>query len=448
MPDPIYVIGHVNPDTDTIAAALGYAWLLHERDGLDTIAARASAINPQTAWVLKLLELESPLLLTDASPRFESVTHRYDSTTTDQPLRDAWAIASRTGGVAPILNPDRTPYGLITGASLFEYFSKVVGPHLRREDMTISEMLNTPCVEAADTHVPKFQASSRIRDSLNRVLRETGDEFWTVDDKGVYAGICRQRDILNPPRLKLILVDHNEPQQALGSLEEAELYEILDHHRLGNPSTHVPIRFTVDVVGSTSTLISERTEEAGLMIPAPLAGMLLAGLLSDTLILTSPTTTPRDHQAAERLGRWAFTPGSPITGETVKTFGEKLLASGTGLGTRKPNEVVMGDMKVYTGGGLQFSISQVEVSDLVEVNPYLGDLLNALEAFRVSRGLDFAILMVTDIVRGVSRFIIANCVPALGELPYVALPDGTWLAEDVVSRKKQVLPVVLGLLEA
>ena len=112
-----------------------------------------------------------------------------------------------------------------------------------------------------------------------------------VDEQGQYVGICRQRDLLNPPRLKVILVDHNEAQQSLASLEEAELLEILDHHRLGNPSTRVPIRFTVDTVGSTSTLVSERIEDAGLSAPPNIAGVMLAGLLSDTLILNSPTTT-------------------------------------------------------------------------------------------------------------------------------------------------------------
>ena len=159
-----------------------------------------------------------------------------------------------------------------------------------------------------------FQAGSRIRDALNRILREEGDDFLVVDDTGLYVGVCRQRDVLNPPRLRLILVDHNEPRQALGALDEAELVEILDHHRLGNPSTHTPIKFTVDIVGSTSTLVSERIEDAGLSAPPPLAGLLLAGLLSDTLILTSPTTTQRDHHAAERLGRWAFVRSGPLAG--------------------------------------------------------------------------------------------------------------------------------------
>src|SRR5512135_822658 len=167
MASTIYVTGHVNPDTDSIAAAMGYAWLLHERDGLDTVAARAGAINPQTAWVLRYLNLEPPTLLTDASPRFESVVHRYDTTLPDRPLREAWTIANRTGGVAPLLNQDGTPYGLITGESLFAFLGKMVGPNPKNNALTISELLEQSSRKAADTRVTRFQATTRIRDVLN-----------------------------------------------------------------------------------------------------------------------------------------------------------------------------------------------------------------------------------------------------------------------------------------
>lgn len=447
MADRTYVIGHVNPDTDSIAAAMGYAWLLRERDGIETVAARAGAINPQTTWILKRLGLEAPFLLTDASPRFEAVTRRLDTVTPENPLRDAWAIASRTGGVAPVVNEDGTPYGLITGPSLFDYLGKLVGPHPRRQEMRIGDLLDLPCREASDTAVPRFPASMRIRDVINRILREEHNDFLVVDEKGAYVGVTRQRDVLNPPRLRVILVDHNEPGQALGALEEAELVEILDHHRLGNHSTHVPIRFTVDIVGSTSTLVSERIEEAGLAAPPALAGMLLAGLLSDTLILTSPTTTERDHRAAERLGRWAFTRNSPLAGETLRSYGQQVIQAGAGLSTRDPKEVVSTDLKTYQAGGLQFAIAQAEVTDLMQLGDQLHDLRQALEDLRQRRGLDFAMLMVTDVVDNVSRLLLVNPPPMLDDLPYPRLSDGTLHAEGVVSRKKQLLPVVLGLLE-
>jgi manganese-dependent inorganic pyrophosphatase len=170
------------------------------------------------------------------------------------------------------------------------------------------------------------------------------------------------------------------------------LIEILDHHRLGNMPTHTPIRFSVDVVGSTSTLVSERIEDAGLSAPPATAGLLLAGLLSDTLILTSPTTTDRDCRAAERLGRWAFIKNGPLAGETVQTYGRQVLDAGTGLSTRAPEEIVSTDLKTYEAGGYNFAVAQAEVTDLRQL-------------------------------------------------------DDTRLASGVVSRKKQLLPIILGLLE-
>ncbi|MBW6467022.1 MAG: DHH family phosphoesterase [Brevefilum sp.] len=445
--DQVFVIGHVNPDTDAIASAMGYAWLLRERDGINATPARAGAINPQTAWVLKTLGLDAPILFTDASPRFESVMRRYDTVLPDSPLSEAWAILSRTGGVAPVVNADGTPYGLISSKSLFNFLSRLTGPHPRYQNMTLAKLLEIPCHEAAELDVAHHTASTRIRDVIRRLLRNEVDEFLVLDENQRYLGICRQRDLLDPPRLKIILVDHNEPQQALGSLEEAELIEILDHHRLGNSSTHAPIRFTVDVVGSTSTLVSELIEEVGLSAPPELAGLLLAGLLSDTLILTSPTTTPRDQAASERLARWAFVWGSPLMDESLQSFGQRVLTAGTGLASRDPMDVVTTDMKKYETGSMRFAIAQAEVSDLYELNEHLEPLRQALQELKERRSLDFAMLMVTDVVQGDSRLLLVDAPVVLDDLPYRPSSDGTRLAEGVVSRKKQLLPVVLSLLE-
>jgi manganese-dependent inorganic pyrophosphatase len=424
---------------------MGYAWLLRERDGMDTIAARAGALNPQTAWVLKKLNLEPPFLLTDASPRFQSVTQRLDSIRPEAQLGAAWTLASRTGGVAPVVDADGKPYGMINGFSLFKYFSETLGP--RPGDTTVRAMMSAPCRDAADTTVPRFSENAHIRDSINRILRDEYDDFLIVDENGMYVGAARQRDILNPPRIKIILVDHNEPTQAIVALEEAELLEILDHHRLGNPHTHTPIRFTVDIVGSTSTLVSEFTAEAGLSMPPNLAGVLLAGLLADTLILTSPTTTGRDKEAAQRLARWAFV-GSALRGETIESYGKSVLSAGAGLSNREPEQIVSNDIKPYEAGGFKLAIAQAEVTDLMQLSDHLVPLTKALNDLRDKRGLDFAMLLITDVVRGSSRLILSSDPPPiLADLPYPPLSDGTRDAPGVVSRKKQLLPVVLGLLE-
>jgi manganese-dependent inorganic pyrophosphatase len=425
---------------------MGYAWLLRERDGANAVAARAGALNPQTSWVLKTLGVDAPILLTDASPRFESVMKRLDTIRPDSQLGAAWTLASKTGGVAPVVGEDGRPYGLINGLSLFKYFTDTLGP--RPGDTTVREMMSAECKDAADTSVPKYAANAHIRDSLNKLLRDEYNDYWVVDERGLYLGIAQQREVLNPPRLKIILVDHNEARQAIAALEEAELLEILDHHRLGNPYTHQPIRFTVDIVGSTSTLVTEMTAEAGLSMPPKLAGTLLAGLVSDTLILTSPTTTPRDRDAADRLGRWAFVGGSPLQGETLESYGKAVLSAGAGLSNRKPEEIVSTDIKSFESNGFKFDVAQVEVTDILQIAEHLAALKKALDDLRDKRGLDFAMLLITDVVRGTSRLLVSsNEPPVLDDLPYPPLADGTRDAQGVVSRKKQLLPAVLGLLE-
>jgi len=443
---PIYVIGHVNPDTDSIASAIGYAWLIKSRDNSDVIAARSGVINKQSAWVLDFLGIEVPYLLTDASPRFESVAQHYDTTSPNAPLSEAWSIASRTGGIAPVINEDRTPFGMITGECIFDLLNQLVGPNPTRNEMKLNEIFDIPCEQAADQGVEKFNKNYRIRDLLKKILREEHNQFWVVNDDGTYFGVVRQRDLLNPPRIRLILVDHNEPQQAVSALDEAELIEILDHHRLGNPPTNAPIKFTVEPVGSTSTLVTEQIVESGFAPPPEIAGLLLAGIISDTLKMISPTTTERDKEAVRRLARWAFNPNTKLKNEDVDSYAEKVLAAGSGLSSRPPEEIVSGDLKTYKAGSYHFAISQAEVSDSYELDKYLERLSSALEELRVLRGLDFAVLMITDVVRGSSRLIIQNPPAILEDLPFRKNSDGTWNAKDIVSRKKQLVPAILSLL--
>src|SRR4030095_10677250 len=131
---------------------------------------------------------------------------RLDSLRPDAQLGMAWTLASRTGGLAPVVDEDGKPYGLINGMSLFKYFTQTLGP--RPGDTTVSEMMSAECKDAADTTVPKYAANPHIRDSLNRILRDEFNDYWVVDEHGVYVGIANQREVLSPPRLKVILVDH------------------------------------------------------------------------------------------------------------------------------------------------------------------------------------------------------------------------------------------------
>ncbi len=447
MITPVYIIGHLNPDTDAIASAMGYAWLLGERDGRNAIAARAGAVNPQTAWVLKTVGLEPPPYLADASPRFERIARTLPPILPERPLREAWAVAAAGRSGAPIVDAEGRPLGLVTGDSVFKFFSRQLEERVDLDNVSVARVLSVPCREAMDADVPRFPVTMRVRDGRGRVLRDERDDFLVTEEDGTYFGLCRTLDVLNPPRMQVILVDHNEAGQAIGALDEADLIEVLDHHRLGNPPTKTPIPFTVDPVGSTATLVSERIAAAGLIPPEEIAGLLLAGLLADTLILKSPTATERDWRAAERLAAWSLG-GELLPYVDYRAFGEAVLAAGAGLSVRSVDDVLNNDLKLYEGGEIKFGVAQVEVANLHELNDRLGEISAGLETMCEFRGLGLAVLMVTDVVRGGSRLVLAGeNAERLNDLPYTRLPDGTLDAPGLVSRKKQLLPVILGLLE-
>lgn len=449
---PVYVVGHKNPDTDSVVSAIGYAWLLHERDKIDTQAARAGQLNSQTLFALKRFDLEEPPLLSDASPRFSSVARTLKTLTPDRSLQEAWALVAETGRVAPIVDGDCKPVGLATGASVFRYLSNQITDRLRTSpdglnEIPFGEVIATTCGDVAEVDVPRFKDDERIRDVLPRILRDERDTFWVVDDDGRYVGICYKADLLRPPRMRIILIDHNEIRQAIGGLEEAELLEVLDHHRLANPPTHMPIAFHVDPVGSSSTLVAEQAMRSGLSVPSPVAGGLLSGLLADTLVLKSPTTTIRDRVAAVQLAGWAFAgQGDPY--EAMLEYGWQLLQAGAGLESRSAESIVSGDCKEYESNGMRFAVAQVEVTDLLEIEARRGEVCDALCAIKNNRGLDFTALMVTDIVGGTSRLLTCGESNRLDALPFARRADGTFEMPGIVSRKKQLLPVLLSVLQS
>ncbi len=449
---PVCVVGHRNPDTDSIVSAIGYAWLLRERDKLDAQAFRAGPLIPQTAFALSTFGLEPPPVLTDASSRFRHVARDVKPLTPDCPLGDAWALIAQNGRVAPVVDTDSKPVGLILASSIFQLLTRRIsggdGPTQKAAGETpISRVLGVPCGEAAVPGIPAFDLNTRIRDVLNRVLRGERDTFWIVDQTGRYAGVCWKSDLLRPPRMRLILIDHNETGQSISGIEEAELLEVLDHHRLANPTTHMPIAFHVDPVGSSSTLVAERTMRSGLAVPRPIAGGLLSGLLSDTLMLKSPTTTDRDRVAAVQLAAWAF-PGESDSYKAMTDYGWELLRAGAGVESRPAAAVVSGDYKEYDASGFRFGVAQVEVAEMHEIEPRLDELKEALVAMEKEHRLDFAALMVTDIVYAKSRLVTSGTSHHLDGLPYARLDDGTFDLPGTVSRKKQLIPAILSVLQA
>ncbi|MFN3704442.1 MAG: DHHA2 domain-containing protein [Thermoflexales bacterium] len=437
----IYVVGHKNPDTDSIGSAVGYAWLLRERDGVSAVAARAGSINAQSRFALDYFGVPAPVLLEDAAPRFASVARHIEPLSPDTPLYAAWQLSAKEQRAAPIVDADGRPVGLVTGQSVFAYLSQ-------RLDMTYAvfgKLINVPCGEACERDVPRFPATDRISDHREVAIRDQRDDFWVVDGEGRYVGICKRADMLRPPHLKLVLVDHNEASQAVNGLAEAELLEVLDHHRIGTISTTMPINFHVDVVGSCATLVSERMRIARLTPTPEIAGMLLSGILSDTLLFNSPTTTPRDRASAMWLAWHAF--GVEGAEQKLQEFGEALLRAGADISGRSAEDIVRADLKEFEAGATRFGISQVEVTNFATIYHRMPEIRQALQHLQEQRSLHFAALMITDIVENNSLLVCTGEPRYLERMPFSRKGQGVWEMPGVVSRKKQLLPTLLGVLQ-
>jgi len=287
--------------------------------------------------------------------------------------------------------------------------------------------------------LPTVPAGDRIRDRRGTMLRGGGEEFLVVGEGGRYLGTASRRCLLEPPRARLILVDHNELSQAVTGADEAEIVGVLDHHRLGNASTAAPIPFVVEPVGSTSTLVAEACRQEEMEPPAEIAGLLLSGILSDTLVFRSPTVTDRDRRAAEWL--------AGLSDIKIHDFGQHLIQASPGLVDRSADEIVDGDRKNYEMAGKAVSVAQVEVTGFGELPERKRDLVQALDARREGEGLALICLMVTDVVTIQSRLLCRGDSAILGGLPFARVDGSEFELGGIVSRKKQLVPALQGAIE-
>ncbi len=444
-PETVYVIGHRRPDTDAIASALGYAWFLAQTGHEEVHSMRAGQPPDQTVFALKRFGQAPPPLLTAVAPTFGHVAEKRPVVSPDAPLAHALARLAAGDQVAPVVDAaSGKPMGVVTPLALARAYSQTLnaeaGNGRARSTAVLPFAPPLLCREIAET-IPTFAVSDRISDHRSSLLRAESNQFLVVDEQGRYAGLASQSDVLSPPRAKLILVDHNELSQAVAGADEAEIVGVLDHHRLGNPPTAAPIPFVVDPVGSTSTLVAEQCRARNLAPPFGIAGMLLSGILSDTLVFRSPTTSERDCDVAPWLARHCGV--SDVAG-----YGDELLRASPGFVSRTADEIVDGDRKAYEMAGLNVSVGQVETTGLQELPQRKADILAALDDRRGRESLSLICLMVTDVVTGRSRLLCRGETRLVTALPFSRVGEGEFDLGDMVSRKKQLVPALLNALES
>ncbi len=535
----VYVTGHKNPDTDTIASAIGYAEFKNLVDADNFYApARLGDVNAQTAWALERSGAKSPKLIRHIMLRVKDVMKKKLITAhRDDPLRNVGiAMAKGNIGQVPIVDHDGSLAGIITErdlarmyvresreASTFEdspvsveamvevlegelvageekmttsgklwviSMSKdsmggrmeegdvvvvgdrpgaqkravelgagvlVVSNGVRPEDEVLSLakekgvavivspldsyvtsrmiQLSVPCWEVMSENPLTVDPDDLITDITDSVMEVHYRAAIAVDSDKMPVGVISRTDLINPEPRKVLLVDHAEIGQSVTGVEKAQVVEILDHHRLGDIETNTPIAATFDPVGSTATLIIERYRTLGLDPEKSTATMLLAAILSDTVILNSPTTTERDHESVKYLEEYL--------GLDAEKFGMEMFEASSDVTGLSAAEITARDAKEYaTSGGEKMCIAQVETVGKALLGRK-GELLETLERERQNNGYLISALMVTDIIeQGTELLCVGECSHVEHAFDAKA-KDGVIDLPGVMSRKKQVAPKLL-----
>jgi manganese-dependent inorganic pyrophosphatase len=294
---------------------------------------------------------------------------------------------------------------------------------------------------AIDTHFISLSGKQPVDEARLIVEKSSEPIFPVVTDAGSLIGVLSKSDLVNPPKPKLILVDHNELSQAVNGAEEADILEVLDHHRLGGglKSTQ-PIRFINEPVGSTCTLVARQFRAAGIAPKPGIALCMASGIISDTLYLRSPTTTDVDRDVLSWL--------EPLCNVDLAKYAKEFFEIGSALRTCTPAEVVREDCKEFTEHGQKFSISQIEENGFDLFWDRKDELRSALEQLSSAQKLDFSALLITDVVSNGSLLLLSHESEEWDEINYPRLDRNLYQLDNVVSRKKQLLPLIAQLIDS
>ncbi|ABZ83169.1 manganese-dependent inorganic pyrophosphatase [Heliomicrobium modesticaldum Ice1] len=278
-----------------------------------------------------------------------------------------------------------------------------------------------------------FQPDEFADDARKVMLETRFRNYPVIDHEKKLLGVISRYHLLALQRKQVILVDHNEKSQAVAGLDQAQVLEVIDHHRIGDVQTGEPIYFRGEPVGCTSTIIAAMYEENGIEPPKEIAGLMTAAILSDTVLFKSPTCTARDRRTAEKLAK--------IAGIDLQDFGLKLFTAGSSLEGRTPEEIIFQDFKEFHLGPLKLGIGQVETMDYDGVTRMQATLLEEMESIRKKKGLDLALLMLTDIIKEGTRLLVAGEKKEPVEKAFgVTIQEQSAYLPGVISRKKQVVP--------
>ena len=281
-----------------------------------------------------------------------------------------------------------------------------------------------------------FVSYETLDDVKENMLTSNHTRFPVVDENNRVLASITKSNLLDYQRKRVILVDHNERGQSIRGIDEAEIVEVIDHHRIAEIQTASPLYLRIEPVGCTCTIVAKMYDEKQIPIPRPMAGIMLSAILSDTLLFDSPTCTELDKTTAYRLAE--------IAGVDVKDYGETMLIAGSNLSDMTPEEILSADRKRFTMGNYKVMISQINTGDFKGMFKQLRPVLAAMEASCEAEDFDLALLMVTDIIMGGSEILVAGKARKLAEAAFgIGEDDISKFFPGFFSRKKQVVPPLM-----
>ena len=285
-----------------------------------------------------------------------------------------------------------------------------------------------------------FKETDFYDDFIEETKKLKHNNYPVVDSKNKCLGLIRITDINKKNNKKVILVDHQEFEQSVQGIEEAEIVEIVDHHKISNISTKLPINFRNMAVGSSNTIIHELYKENGVKIPNDMAGLMLSGILSDTLILHSPTTTDKDREVVEELAKQLKI--------NYKEYAINMFKAGTSLKGKTKEEIITTDLKTFTSNDTKFAVAQIFTLDVDSINDDIDNYISELERINENLGCEFTMMCITDVIKNGSYVLYTEkCKDILEEGFKISPFNQMTYIDGLASRKKQMVPVILSELE-
>ena len=538
----VWVVGHKNPDTDSICAAISYAYLKNQTESEKLYQAkRAGAINAETRYVLDCFKVEEPELVKYAGAQIKDISFRRTAGVSSQiSLKRAWEIMKKSEVVTlPVTNSAGKLEGVIVtkdiATSYMDVFDNHVLSQARTPYKTIAETLegdilvgnehahfvrgkvvvatsnpaymadyleSDDMVRLGDREEAQLQASasnasciiiggglevsSEVRREAEKKdcvvittpfdtftvarlinqsmpikqfmtqknlvtfdIEEYVDEvketmskirhrdFPIVNENGSYVGMVSRRNLMSMQKKQIILVDHNEKAQAVDGIDEAEILEIIDHHRLGSLETVSPVYFRNQPLGCTSTIVYQMFREKGTDVPKQIAGLLLSAILSDTLMFRSPTCTPVDREAAEALAEMA--------GVEIEAHARNMFQAGSDFKNKTTEEIFYQDFKVFHTDDCDFGVAQISAMSREELDKVGEQVRPFMDHVRGDKKLDMVYVMLTDILEESSKIIFSgsDAGKILAEAFQKEERQEGILLEGIVSRKKQMIPTLM-----